>query len=203
MKAFDERRIGDLYVKGFTSNLHKGANESERWTYTKSLSRSKFSVKISIEEKCVDSKTIEWMLQERFKKSKKMPAEQMTCMRRYAFEMNIIDPVDYDIKVSNLTSYDCESDFENFDEGLSAIKPHEPIFFGVNDRAISDCEKNKSESERLMRKALLRTSAIATFDLSPEQQSEIVNEMIGMLRSKSTTFLECVRDYCVARCEQY
>lgn len=202
MKTFDEHRIGDLYMKGLIRYLHSAPNDTGKLTLQRSLSSSKFNVNMLIEFKCVDNAKIEETLQQQFERSKKMPAEEIACLRRYAFEKNIIDPGDYDFDVATLTSYDCESAFKVYDTGLSATEPSF-IYFGISDQAISDCEKNKFESTRLIKKTMLRISAIATFDISPQQQSEVINLMIVTVRSASSDFLECVRNYCVDHCEEY
>lgn len=52
---------------------------------------------------------------------------------------------------------------------------------------------------------MLKIHVIATFDLSPEQEVEIRNEVMAVIKSlelQSTVFLECVRNYCADRCEE-
>lgn len=212
MKNFDNHRFGDLYVTGLISHLHRKANESEvedefiNDSYHSALIRSKKIVKTVVrysEAACVSNTTKQTNLQRLINKSKRLFVEEIACLRRYAFEKNIIDPADYGFDVSNLTSFDCELAFEILDKKMTAVIPNKPIaFLGVNDPAISDCE-NRPEFARMFNEALLKIRVMSTFDLSSEQQIKIVDVMMVTARSQSTYFLECFKSYCADHCKEY
>lgn len=137
----------------------------------------------------IDSATLETVFQKLIDKSKEMPAEIVACWRRYAIENNINKLADYNIDLSNVTSYDCELTFTVLDNEISVNKPNESIvYLGIKDRAVSDC-KNKPEfaSQRMLSTAMFEARLTATFDLSPEQQRKISNEVTGdIMRSQGT-----------------
>lgn len=229
METFDEFLIGDLYMKGRISYWHLRLNETESSNATSSedygingttsgvnsatedyysdVNKTNIIVSLHIGSKCVEPEAVEGIFQAFLREAKNMTAEETFCLRRFAFENDLIKPADYNVSKSNLTSYDCESTFEQFEDKI-AQNEAEPIdsidYFGVKDRAISDCEKrNQATNRGLLEVMKLKHKAIATFDLSPKQTEDLNLQVIDVIKEESLVFLNCVRDYCDDHCERY
>lgn len=205
LKIFDDHKISDLYIKGLISHLHYGTDESDG--YLEDVRKTRAMVYENIGIQCLDTKMTAVTFQRFSEDTKTMNDWEKSCTRRYAFEKNLIDPADYNIDASNLSSYDCESIFTRLDKRITPSPVEQKTFrayFGVNDGAISECENgNEVTKNELFEKNWLTFRTIASFDLSPEQLTSLQERMKSFSKSLSLVVLECIRDYCIDNCKFY
>lgn len=206
-KNFEEYRISDLYMKGLINHLHSEADEEKSIEYEFKVNQTRSSAFEHVANQCVDSAMMASFVQLFLKDIKTMTNVEKFCLRRYAVEKNLIDPVEHDFAVSNLTSINCETSFKKYDENMAYASADKKIirdYFGVHDRAISDCRHGQEASnKKILERHLMKLRAISSFDLSSQQVISLENEIRKMAKSYSLVTLECIRDYCSINCQEY
>lgn len=194
LKHFGDYKINELYIRGLVQHLY--SNKTNLDAYEDDVDESISALLSAVKVLCVSETKYGEDFEQSFKFSKKtdLNSEDL-CKRKYFFEKQIINPVEYNVEVPLITASDCANVFKELEESFVMLDDEDKqnTFFGLPAAQAYRCSKSKFADAKILQN-IYSLLVIQDFDISPQQTAKLRKRYTNWMTSGVRFLLECIKE---------